>query len=255
MRRSFPTIAKILLAIPLSTLAFTLSGCGLTACHEVNLIDFSSGFTKSGLSLNGWAALSGNVLQLTNGNISEAASAWVAEMPVWSFTSDFTFQLINPNADGITFAIQNTGTHALGNLGGGLGYQGIGKSVAIKFDLWNNDGEGINSTGVYIDGPRPTIPAIDLTGTGIDLHSGHVMQVHVAYEGTTLSYTITDTMTGAAVTETATVDIPTVVVGDYAYVGFTGGTGGSTATQNILTWTYAFINQGSQQTCQASSSK
>ncbi len=253
MPRPFLTIARILLTSSASALPIILSGCGTTACHEVNLIDYSSGFTSSGLSLTGSTALNGNVLQLTDGGRFEASSAWVAEMPVWSFTSDFTFQLINPTADGITFTIQNAGSHAIGAYGGGLAYQGIGKSVAIKFDLWNNDGEGINSTGVYLNGAMPSVPAIDLTGTGIDLHSGHVMQVHVAYYNGTLSYTITDTVTGAAVTETATVNIPTVVGSDYAYVGFTGGTGGSTATQDILTWTYTFINQGSQQTCQATS--
>jgi hypothetical protein len=253
VRRSFPTIAKILLTIPLSTLAFILSGCGVTACHEVNLVDYSSGFTSSGLSLTGSSTLSGGVLQLTNGRQFESSTAWAEQVPVWSFTSDFTFQLINPVADGITFTIQNTGGRAIGAYGRGLGYQGIGKSVAIKFDLWNNEGEGINSTGVYLNGAMPSVPAIDLTGTGIDLHSGHVMQVHVEYSSSTLSFTITDTTTNAAVTETATVDIPTIVGGDYAFVGFTGGTGGSTATQDILTWTYTFINQGSQQTCQATS--
>lgn len=253
MPRPFLTIARILVISSLSTLPLILSGCGVTACHEVKLVDYSSGFTSSGLSLTGYTALSGNVLQLTNGRKFETGSAWAAAFPVWSFTSDFTFQLIDPTADGITFTIQNTGAHAIGAYGGGLGYQGIGKSVAIKFDLWNNDGEGINSTGVYLNGAMPSVPAIDLTGTGIDLHSGDVMQVHVEYTNPALSYTITDTVTGAAVTETSTVDIPTVVGSDYAYVGFTGGTGGSVATQNILTWTYTFINQGSQQTCQATS--
>ena len=50
----------------------------------------------------------------------------------------------------MTFTIQNTGLTALGPAGGGLGYgpdppggaAGIGKSVAIKFDLYDNDGEG-----------------------------------------------------------------------------------------------------------------
>src|SRR5262249_49375020 len=35
------------------------------------------------------------------------------------------------------------------------------------------------------------------------------------------------------------VNIPSVVGGNTAFVGFTGGTGGSTATQEILTWTYS----------------
>jgi hypothetical protein len=51
--------------------------------------------------------------------------------------------------------------------------------------------------------------------------------------------TLTDTVTNAAATEVFTVNIPSVVGSDTAYVGFTGSTGGETATQNVLSWTYA----------------
>ena len=34
------------------------------------------------------------------------------------------------------------------------------------------------------------------------------------------------------------INIPATVLANTAYVGFTGGTGGSVATQNILSWTY-----------------
>ena len=76
---------------------------------------------------------------------------------VQTFTTDFSFQLTNPNADGMTFTIQGTAPTALGPSGGGLGYgpdtpggaPGIGKSVAVKFDLYNNAGEGADSTGMY----------------------------------------------------------------------------------------------------------
>jgi hypothetical protein len=87
---------------------------------------------------------------------------------VQSFTNDFTFQITpaSPNAsDGFTFTIQNMGLNALGGIGGALGYQGIGKSVAVKFDTFNNDGEGINSIGFYTNGIAPTTPATDLTMT------------------------------------------------------------------------------------------
>ena len=40
------------------------------------------------------------------------------------------------------------------------------------------------------------------------------------------------------VTLAQAVDIPGAVGGTTAYVGFTGGTGGTVSTQKILTWTY-----------------
>jgi hypothetical protein len=65
------------------------------------------------------------------------------------------------------------------------------------------------------------------------------MAVQMVYNGTTLTMTLTDTVTNAAATEVFTVNIPSVVGSDTAYVGFTGSTGGETATQNVLSWTYA----------------
>jgi hypothetical protein len=54
-----------------------------------------------------------------------------------------------------------------------------------------------------------------------------------------LTITLTDTVTKATVTEGLPLNIPSLVGGDTAYVGFTGGTGGSTATQNVLSWTFS----------------
>jgi hypothetical protein len=202
-------------------------------------INYSAGFTASGMQLNGGSKITSGTLGLTDGSSFEARSAWYSTtVPVNAFTTDFTFLLTTPNADGFTFAIQNGGLGALGGEGGSLGYQGIGKSVAVKFDLYNNGGEGTDSTGVYSDGASPTIPATDLSSTGINLHSGHVIKAHLAYDGTTLSVTLTDTTTNATVTEQYPINIPATVGGNSAYVGFTAGSGGNTAVQTIQNWTY-----------------
>jgi len=206
-------------------------------------IDFGNGFTSTGMAFNGSAALSGTHLRLTSGLQSQAGSGWfTTPVNVQSFTTDFSLQLTKPNADGMTFAIQNTGTAALGASGGSLGYGsgsplGIPKSVAVKFDLFQNSGEGNNSTGLYISGASPTAPAVTLGG-GVNLHSGDLFQVHITYDGTTLAMTITDTVTNATFTTSWAIDIPGTVGASTAYVGFTGGTGGQTATQEVITWTY-----------------
>ena len=51
---------------------------------------------------------------------------------------------------------------------------------------------------------------------------------------TTLTEVITDRVTNASASRTYTVNIPSVVGEQTAYVGFTGGTGGLTAVQEIL---------------------
>src|SRR5215469_2618905 len=100
----------------------------------------------------------------------------------------------NPLAK-LTFIIQSNSPSATGpgTGGGGLGYgpdspsgaPGIPNSIAIKFDLYSNQGEGINSTGLYIDGASPTVPSIDLTPSGVNLHSQDVMMCTLVYDGTT----------------------------------------------------------------------
>ena len=203
------------------------------------------------MQFNGSAKLNGTALELTDGGQGEAGSAFcTTPVNVQSFTNDFTFQLSNINADGFTFTIQGVGPTALGPGGGGLGYgpdspggvpnygTPITNSVAVKFDLYNNAGEGTNSTGLYTNGASPTIPATTLGG-GVNLHSGDPMQVQMVYDGTTLTMTITDTTTAATFTTSWPINIPAMMAGNTAYVGFTGGTGGGTVIQQILSWTYA----------------
>jgi hypothetical protein len=195
----------------------------------------------SGFSLNGGATVtSAGALQLTDGNTVESRSAWFpTKVPVAGFTTDFTFQQLNANADGMTFTIQADGVSAVGTGGGGLGYEGIPTSVAVKFDLHSNAGEGVDSTGLYADGAAPTVPSVDLSSTAINLHSGDLMHAHLMYDGTNLTMTLTDTVTNGSVVEVFPVNLPSVLGGSTAWVGFTGGTGGTTATQNVLSWTYS----------------
>jgi hypothetical protein len=203
-------------------------------------INFPNGFpSAAGLKLNGSSAITSSAqLQLTNGKVREAGSAfWSLPVSVQSFTSDFTFQQTGGVADGMTFTIQNKGATALGGNSAGLGYAGIAKSVAIKFDLYNNAGEGTDSTGVYVKGAIPTVPAVSMTGSGVLLRSGDKMQAHVTYDGTTLTMKLTDTVTNASFTLSKAVNIASIVGSSKAYVGFTGSTGGLASNQQILSWT------------------
>jgi len=221
-----------------------------TTTNQASVLDFSSGFAGSSgiLTYNGSSKINGTSAELTDGGANEAGSVFsTSSVDVTKFSNQFTFQLTSASADGFTFTIEGDGPTALGPGGGGLGYgpdtpggtPGIANSVAVKFDLYNNAGEGTDSTGEYTDGASPTTPAIDLSSTGINLHSGDVFMVQMGYDGTTLDVTITDTTTDASASQSYTVNIPQVIGGNTGYVGFTGGTGGETAVQNILTWAYS----------------
>ncbi|MBB5339949.1 chitobiase/beta-hexosaminidase C-terminal domain-containing protein [Tunturiibacter gelidoferens] len=244
---STEVIHAMAIAPGLSASAVSVGGYTIQATPLA--INFPSGFAGAGSSfaLNGVGALNGSMLQITKAGVTYSQSAiWFATpVSVATFTTDFDFQILNGVADGMTFAIQNQGLSAMGPSGSGLGYGaakpggpvGIGKSLAIKFDIYSNNGEGTDSTGFYTNGTSPTIPAINLAPS-IVLKSGHTLHAHVTYDGTTLTLLLTDQSTSASFTTTYNVDLSSVVGGPTAYVGFTGGTGGSTMNANILDWTY-----------------
>jgi hypothetical protein len=212
-------------------------------------INYSGGFgSTAGLTLNGNATTAGSSLELTSGAAEQTSSVFYNTLTnIQAFTTDFTFQLTSAQADGFTFTIQNAGATAIGGTGGGLGYgpdpnggggTGISKSVAVKFDIYNNSGEGTDSTGLFLNGATPTVPAVDMTSSGVVLTSGDTMDAHITYDGTNLVLTLTDTVTNKVFTDTFAVNIPSTVGGNTAYIGFTGASGGETAIQKILTWTF-----------------
>jgi hypothetical protein len=204
-------------------------------------IDFGNGFASTtGLTLNGSTNASNDSrLQLTDGGLNEAGSVfWNTPINIQAFTSQFTFQLSAAQANGFTFTIQNTGPTALGGDSAGLGYQNIQKSVAIKFNFYNYQNEGSDSTGFYTNGEPPLTPTVDISPSGIQLNSDDGITATVTYDGTTLTLNLLDGVTGDKFTYSQAINIPQTVGANTAYVGFTGGSGGLSASQKILSWTY-----------------
>jgi len=214
----------------------------ITPAYSFN---FSQGFAQSQvlnqMQFNGSTDLDDFRLQLTNGGLHESGSAfYTTPVNIQSFTSDFTFQLSNAVGDGITFTIQNVGPTALGTDAQGLGYAGINPSVAIYFNIHNNVGLGNDATGLFMSGSTGKLPtpAIDLNNTGINLGGGDYINAHITYDGTTLNLTLTDALTLATWSHPFPINIPSHVGGKTAYVGFTGSTGGVTASQKLTSWSY-----------------
>ncbi|MDB5355722.1 MAG: hypothetical protein JWN24_2175 [Phycisphaerales bacterium] len=231
------------------------SAATILAVSQTPGLDFSGGFAaaRGPLTFNGPVTINGSKLQLTSASNYQETSVFSSSLVgVTGFNTQFTFQL-SPGAntaDGFTFTLQGAAPTARGLYGIGLGYAkdpsgstpGVQKSVAIKFDLYNNAGEGPDSTGLYTNAAAVTnVGSIDLRPSNIDLHSGHVFQVNLSYDGATLTETITDTTTAATFNTSYPINIPAIVGANSAYVGFTAGTGGLNAVQSILNWTYSPI--------------
>jgi len=207
---------------------------------------YPAGFDSVGLVFNGSGSLSGTALQLTRGGTYEVTSAYYSTpVDIDSFSTYFDFTVgrgsTSTRGNGFTFVLQNAATTALGTGSSGLGYATIPNSVAIKFDLFDSDGEGADSTGVYTSGAMPTIPSISLASSGLELASGDSIHAVVTYDGTTLTWTLQDVTAGTSATQRTAINIPQTIGSNVAYVGFTASSGGATAVQKILDW--AFNNQ------------
>lgn len=220
-----------------ATATLTINHDPLGSCT----IQHRGGFeSHSDIQLNHSAHVLGNYLFLTNGLLHESNSAFDKKLvPLKTFVTEFFFRFLGngaSQADGMTFTLQTNSPSAVGGFGSGLGYSGITHSMALKFDLHNNAGEGNNSVGLFFGGASPTVPAIDLTPSGIDLHSGHIMDAYVSYDGKHLTLHLRDVNTNKQFNHVFNMPSINPFGSNMAFAGFTGGTGSLTTKAEVLSW-------------------
>jgi hypothetical protein len=242
------------------------------AAHA-QVINYPSGFAGSSGQIwlvNGASPLVGSTIQLTTSGLSNAANnAWY-ETPVnvQAFTTTFTFtdtcstycgdgfgfmiiSTSNPSSSGFTYS-GGTGAQLSWAQCGGTGNTDCSaiNSILVKFDLFDvqTGSPGANLTGFYSGGTYPQAPnnpQYDMSGSGINMESGDPFTCTITYDGSSLTETLTDTITKDTYTKTYTgINIPSLVGGNTAYVGFGGSTGAATVTQSLSSWTYTEESPG-----------
>jgi autotransporter-associated beta strand protein len=166
-------------------------------------------------------------LQMTPNTGSQAGSAFCNTtiepgVPWYAAFRYETGEKMSSPADGVTFIVQNDarGATALGGGGGAIGATGITPSLGVFLNIYEAD-----SIGWIVDGNR-----VDATTAinGLDLAGG--VDMALAYDGVKLTLTVTQGET--VYTAEREIDLH-AKFGGTAYVGFTGGTGGSTAQQFV----------------------
>lgn len=210
---------------------------------------FASFPSATGLTLNGNAAVTTSVLRLTPATANQAGSAFLTQsFPVrgnTSFATRFVFRQggTGDGADGFCFIVQGAGANSLGTGGGSLGYGGIGSSLAVEFDSFagTNDPNG-NHIGVLTNGNVTTHLATHTPG--FDLEDGLDHTAWVEYDGVSntlrvyLSQAVTQVRPATPVITLASVDLA-ALAGQQAWFGFSGGTGGSFNSHDLLAWDVA----------------
>lgn len=225
--------------------------------------DFSS---TSGLTLVGSATTTSNQLELTPGATGQSGAAYsTTAVPLGAsdtFSTTFQFQFTNTGgidpADGITFVLAASPA-GLGTGGGDIGYGGVGNSVAIELDTYNNgSSDGNSSNHVAIDedghiddgtsqGDQNLVNVYGISSCGFGatagcMSNGDIWTATIGYDGTNLSMTLFDT-TGEGspftVYSSQALNIASLLGTNTAFVGFTAGTGAGFEQQDILNWQLA----------------
>ena len=233
-------------------------GVDVTALPVVGFSDIIS-FNSGVINTNGQVAPAisdgGATLQLTDGNSIEAAS-WFAnnQVSIDAFTASFDYQATPQGgnlADGLAFILQDSsaGLSALGGRGSSLGYgtdtggggTAISPSAAIELNLYTAPGD--TTPGSHMPGTNfaenGDTGSYYSTGDVDFWDTGDTVQVALSYDGSTLSETLTDLVTGATYsTNYDNIDLAQILGSNTAYVGFSAGTGGGASAQAVSNFTY-----------------
>lgn len=232
----------------IGTSSVALNGGVLTLDGEGGALDTSAGIASfngdgTGFTLNGATGLpsvAGNVLTLTTATNSLANSIFYnTALDITNFAVVFDYKNNmsgGAGADGFTFTLQNSGLNALGGAGGGLGYGGMANSAALGFRIYQ-----YSATNALINGNVNNVAPSANTGE-VDLRSGHPIRISLSYDGTTLTQTMLDLTTNGTFTTTYAADLASLLGGSTALIGFTGGTGGENALQEISNFSFGVLS-------------
>jgi hypothetical protein len=169
-----------------------------------------------------------DTIHLTTGNGQGRSIFFDTPQDITQFTASFTYRATNLNpslvGQGIAFVLQNDarGPNAIGGRNGGLGYTGIAPSATTI--LWSDTGPGLTYNGYFTggilgSGSNPTTPA--------NAFNFRDLNMTATYANPILTVTVDDpVIPGVDFTRNYVVgDLPSIVGGSTAYVGFTASTG------------------------------
>jgi hypothetical protein len=250
-KASFPLISKRWTAV---IAAATIAALGMAGSASAQVTGFG-GSAMTGWTPNnnagtnpasaGLPSVSGSgtvadVLTLTTPNNGIATSYWNnTAQSITNFRETFTYtDNSTGGADGIAAVWQNAGTTALGGGGGSLGFAGIPTSAGLAMNIYGGNSGSGSQYNVVTSG---TGVALTPTPGGVDITSGHPINVTLSYKEAdgALTETMTDTTTSATFTRVwRGISIQGQVGAPTAIIGLTGATGGVNAQQSVTNFQF-----------------
>lgn len=207
--------------------------------------DFPTFAGASELAINGNAAINGTVLRLASNAGNQVGSAFLSNPltigPDTSLSTRFVYRIHGSadGADGMTFMIQGAGPNAIGAAGSGLGYDGIGQSLAVEIDNYAGTGDpNANHIAVLSNGSVTTHLATFTPAW--DLENELSQTIWVEYDGPANRLNVyaaegATTLRPATPVLTLAIDLP-ALVGSQAWFGFSGATGGLFNNHDVEAW-------------------
>jgi hypothetical protein len=216
-------------------------------------------FTAEAVTLVGAALIvPDDTIRLTPDSTFKVGAAWLQDRKAVAggFTATFSFRIFdtggfptvdptgNDGADGLAFVIQDQQPAAIGNYGGGMGYDGIPRSLGVEFDTWLNtegtvDDPNGNHVSVHTKGIAPNsfdeAASLGSASAGVTLSDGAVHSAVIAYVPGTLTVKVDGTLAlTVPVTLTNIAGNSILDGGGRAWVGFTGATGAAFEKHDIF---------------------
>jgi YVTN family beta-propeller protein len=227
---------------------------GITSDFEdftwsVQPVTFSQNFNNftgaSGVTFNGNAAIAGAALRVAPNVANQAGSAYLSAAkaigPDTSMSTRFVFRIHGTadGADGMTFVIQGAGSSAMGLAGGGLGYDGLGQSVAVEIDNFTGPGDpNANHLAILSNGSVATHLATFTPGWDLENALSHTMWIEYDGPANTLRVYAAQGIVAqrpANPVMSANIDLP-ALVGNQAWFGFTAASGGQVNNHDVESW-------------------
>ncbi len=207
--------------------------------------DFSN---IGGLQLNGSAAKVGNVVRLSSNVPSQAGTVfYTTSLPIdadTSFRTRFQFRIhgTNNGADGMTIMIQGNDPFQVGVNGSGLGYGGIGNSLAVEIDNWDSGmlDPSDNHLGLLTNGDYSMHQGF--YNSPFDLEDASSHEIWVEYCGWTdeLYVFLAQTPGGGKPSTpviSRTIDLY-ALTGGTAWIGLSAATGAVTNNHDVENWEF-----------------
>ncbi len=206
------------------------------------------------LTLEGNAKRERNRVRLTSPEISQKGGIWHTKQKINiknGFITEFTFRIHEngiswesnlAGADGIAFVIHNNlAATDQGQIGGGMGYEGIPNCVAVEFDTWQNELENDNHIAIQSKGKNANSATFDATlarneKLPVILKNGGIHKTVIEYKDKKMTIFLNDTKIIEQKIDLA--NIISLENDEKAWIGFTASTGSAFSKHEIHSWKF-----------------